>query len=98
MMLAERISTLDREIVGRSTEENMPPRLITISSVGITSKMGERTTRRLLIIIGAPQWFVRPAVAKIMVGAHVRPKVAHAGDHRARIQDGANCMGAILAQ
>jgi transposase len=38
------------------------------------------------------------AAARIMVGAHARPKATHAGYHRARKQDGANCLGAARAQ
>jgi transposase len=68
--------------------------------LGATSKMGERTIRRLhhwRSGTGAPDQPTR-ATARVMVGAHARPKATHAGYHRACKQNGANCLGAARAQ
>jgi transposase len=68
---------------------------------GATWKMGERTIRRLLVIGGgcarAPDRSTRTA-SRVVARAYARSQAAHAGDHRAREQNGADRMGAPRAQ
>ena len=66
-------------------------------SLAGTSKMGERTLRRLLIIGASAvvRWAARKGRScRLMAGAHACAQAAHAGDGRACQQDGAHRLGA----
>ena len=65
--------------------------------LGATSKMGERTLRRLLII-GAARSSARRAArgaGGLVAGTHAGAQAAHAGHRRAGQQDGAHRLGAV---
>jgi hypothetical protein len=65
--------------------------------LGATSKMGERTLRRLLIIGSSAvvlQASIRGAPKGFVARTDAGSQTAHAGDRRARQQDGADHLGA----
>ena len=66
------------------------------SKLGSITRMGERTLRRLLILgSAAPSSFRRAGAEhrRILARADAGAKAAHAGDGRARQQDGAHRLG-----